>query len=182
MGTKGRRDRIDEFVERVVGEWPDIDPQVEAAVDRMGKITRHLDRSLAEHVGEHGLNAGEFKVLIRLRLAGPPHRLSPGEISRSLELSTGAMTNRLDGLESSGMVVRLPDPSDRRGVLVELTATGKDVIDRAIVAQAAREATHLGVLTEREMTTLNDLLRKLVLSFESRHDHATVGRAAGRSA
>jgi DNA-binding MarR family transcriptional regulator len=182
MGAKGQRDKIDEFVERVVGEWPSIDPQVEAAVDRMGKITHHLDRSLAEHVGEHGLNAGEFKVLTRLRLAGPPHRLSPGEISRHLDLSTGAMTNRLDGLEGSGMVVRRPDPSDRRGVLVELTPTGREVLDRAIVAQAAREATHLSVLTEREKATLNDLLRKLVLSFESRHDHAGERVNAERSA
>src|SRR5437867_2810787 len=107
-GDQVDRDRIDEFVEHVVQQWPAIDPQVEAAVDRIDKINRYLDKALADHVGEHGINTGEFRTLLRLRLAGPPHRLSPGEISRHLDLSTGAMTNRLDGLEGAGLVVRRP--------------------------------------------------------------------------
>ena len=159
------RDPIDEFVEHVAVEWPQIDIQVEAAVDRVGKIHKMLDRSLAETLVGFGINPGEFKLLVRLRSTGPPHRLSPGELSRVLDLSTGAMTNRLDGLEQAGLVARRPDPADRRGIIVDLTPKGKDLIDRAIVAQAAKEADHLSVLNEAEKRKLNDLLRKVVLSF-----------------
>ena len=49
-----------------------------------------------------------------------------------MELSSGAMTNRLDGLEQTGFIRRLPDPNDRRGIQVELTDQGRRIYEDAV--------------------------------------------------
>ena len=50
------------------------------------------------------------------------------------------MTNRLDRLEAEELIRRLPDPDDRRGVIVELTPKGRNIWQRAVGAQAAKES------------------------------------------
>ena len=76
------------------------------------------------------------------------------------------MTARLDRLEERGFIRRLPDPDDRRGVLVELTETGLEAYFAAVGVQAAKEASIAEPLTEREREQLNGLLRKVIVGFE----------------
>ena len=85
-----------------------------------------------------------------------------------MELSSGAMTNRLDRLEQAGYVRRLPDPDDRRGVVVELTDHGRETYRSAVGVQAKKEALMAAALSPREQTQLNSLLRRLMLEFERR--------------
>ena len=66
------------------------------------------------------------------------------------------------------MIRRLPDPDDRRGVQVELTAKGKGTWEDAVTAQAKKEAVVASALTEREKEQLTKLLRKLMLEYEKR--------------
>ena len=108
-----------------------------------------------------------WQVLTSLRLV-PGHRSSPGELAGDLELSSGAMTSRLDRLEKEGFVRRLPDPDDRRGVVVELTDEGRKAWDTAASVQGRKEAFFASALTKPEQKQLNDLLRKLMLAFEAR--------------
>jgi DNA-binding MarR family transcriptional regulator len=79
-------------------------------------------------------------------------------------LTSGAMTHRIDRLEILGLVERKPDPNDRRGIQVGLTAKGLAVIDRAIDAHLSNESRILNQLARQEQRLLGDLLRKLVLS------------------
>jgi DNA-binding MarR family transcriptional regulator len=67
-------------------------------------------------------------------------------------------------------VKRLPDPNDRRGVLIELTKTGQEKWLDTTGAGAAREALIASALTEREKKELNALLRRLMLEFEKSED------------
>ena len=161
------RDLVDDHVERAVREMPATDPAVEAILARIDKLDRYLDKSMSEMLARYALTEGEYKVLVKLRLAGAPYQLSPGELSDQLMLSTGAMTNRLDRLEEDGLVARLPEPRDRRGVLVELTPSGHERLVAAVEEQAAKEIGLLDVLDEGEKAELNHLLRKLMLRFES---------------
>jgi DNA-binding MarR family transcriptional regulator len=87
-----------------------------------------------------------------------------------MELSSGAITNRLDRLEQAGLIRRLPDPDDRRGVLVELTAKGRRTYQKAVGAAAKKEALVAAALTEREKKQLNALLRRMMLEFERREN------------
>ena len=160
------RDHIDCFIEE--HHFPGIDLEVEAMVDRINGLRRRFHRMLDETLIEFGLNPGEWKALNQLRLAKPPHRHSIGQLAAWAELSSGAMTNRIDRLENAGLVKRVPDPNDRRGVLVELTDAGHEVWEDALRAGAANEALVAAALTADEKRQLNSLLRRLMLEFERR--------------
>ena len=93
--------------------------------------------------GVLGLGLWAFDVLATLRRQGPPFRLNPRELVRSTMLTSGAMTNRLDRLETQGLLRREADPGDRRGVRVVLTKRGLKLVDQAIEAKL-REAMKTG--------------------------------------
>ena len=136
----------------------------------MNGLSRRFKRTLNETIAEHGLSYEEWDVLGALRRAGPPFRRSAGELAKISDLSSGAMTSRLDRLEKAGLVKRLPDPNDRRGVLVELTKTGEQKWLDSAGSGAAREVLITSALTEREKKELNGLLRRLMLEFEKGED------------
>lgn len=163
---RGPQDSVDASIDDFVARFPVIDPHVEGVVSRIAAIGKHISRSFDETLAGHGLNMGEYRLLIRLasRAGGEP--MSAGELSKAQLLSSGAMTNRLDRLEAAGLVRRIRDPRDRRGVLVELTAAGRTRIDHAVAEQAAKEIDVLSALSRSDLATLNKLLRKVLLSVE----------------
>jgi DNA-binding MarR family transcriptional regulator len=161
------RDHVDEFVAQLEDWLPDLDLEVEAAVERIQSISRRLKREMDATLAEHGLTMGEWRVLMTL-YKDEQNRRSPGALADECEVSSGAMTNRVDRLEADGLVRRLPDPDDRRGVIVEMTEQGRRKLDAATNAQARREASIASALTDREKKQLNALLRKLMLAFEQR--------------
>ena len=77
-------------------------------------------------------------------------------------ISPAGMTNRLNRLEASGLVVRRPDPEDRRGSLVELTAAGRVTADRAIEDLVAAENELFRELSATERQRLDRILDKLI--------------------
>ena len=160
------RDHVDRFLETIGGELPGLDLTVEGIVDRIMGLGRRIRRMMEETLTERALTWGEYKVLGLLKQAGPPYRRSPGYLAVHAELSSGAMTNRLDGLEAAGLIRRLPDPSDRRGIQVELTAAGHAAYEDSASAQAAKESLIASALNEKEKEQLNDLLRRLMLAAE----------------
>jgi DNA-binding MarR family transcriptional regulator len=145
-----------------LGRWPELDPEVEGIVSRVCTASQWLDRSARETASRLGLTKEEFKVLLAL---DDGHR-SHGALCRELGVSTGAMTNRLDKLERSGLVARSPDPRDRRGVQLELTDAGGSVLDKTINVGARRERELLSLLSASDRRQLNRLLKKLVVSLE----------------
>jgi DNA-binding MarR family transcriptional regulator len=170
------QDHVDRFLESVARELPELDLAVEGIVDRIMGLGRRLKRMLEETLEANGLSHGEWQVLGALRLAGPPYRRSPGQLCERCELSSAAMTNRLDRLEAAGFVRRLPNPTDRRALQVELTDEGRRVWQEAVGAQAAKEGLVASALDAREQERLNDLLRRLMLAFE-RIEEGTSGKA-----
>ncbi len=142
-----------------------------AVVGRISRASRYIERALQATYASFDLNTGEFDVLATLRRQGVPYHLSPTELLRALMLSSGAMTNRIDRLEAMELVVRGGDPTDRRGVLVALTAKGQQVVEAALVAHVVSEERLLASLSGPERELLASLLRKLLLSLE--------GNAAG---
>jgi DNA-binding MarR family transcriptional regulator len=163
------RDHVDRFLDEIRTELPaDLDLEVEGIVDRINGINWRIRKMLDETLDQYDLTSGDWKVLCSLRWKGKPHRRSAGDLARIADLSSGAMTNRLDQLEQAGLVKRLADPDDRRGVLVELTPKGLRLHREAIGVQAEKEAMLAEALTDRETTQLNELLRRVMLVLEER--------------
>src|SRR5947199_85334 len=155
-------DHIDAFLESLRDELPELDLEVEGIVDRITGLSRRIKRMMEETLADHELTWGEWKTLgFLLRKCRPTHRSSPGRLAEYAELSSGAMTNRLDRLEEAGLVRRLRDPDDRRGIQVELTPAGRKAYEQATTTQAAKEALVASALNDREKKELNALLRRM---------------------
>jgi DNA-binding MarR family transcriptional regulator len=157
------RDHIDKFLEQIREDLPELDLEVEGIVDRINGLTKRFHRQLDDTLAEFGLTAGEWQVLGALHRGGSR---SPGRLAELFELSSGAMTNRLDRLEEQKLIKRSPDPDDRRGVKIELTAAGRKRYKQTVNTQAGKEALVARALTAREQQQLNGLLRKLMVAFE----------------
>ena len=158
---------IDE-IDRIVAQWneqrPDLDVSPTHTLQRITRLGLLQAVSFARVFAPYGVSFGEYLVLAALRRAGPPYQMNPTQLFGSVILSSGAMTNRLDGLEQLGLVERLPDPNDRRGRLVALTDKGRALVDAAVIDHLANEERLLGALDAAEREQLAGLLRKLLLS------------------
>jgi DNA-binding MarR family transcriptional regulator len=157
METTDLIDRMNEAWRR---ERPDLDPSPLEVVGRVLVIARHLEKSVETTLKRYELTLSQFDILATLRRQGPGGRLTPKQLMRSVMLSSGGMTNRLDSLERAGLVERRADPGDRRGVVVGLTAKGRRLIDAATAARFAEAADSVPPLTASELQTLGRLLRK----------------------
>jgi DNA-binding MarR family transcriptional regulator len=156
------QDWVEQLVERWSALASDLDFEPYLVTGRISRIATHLARRQGEVFGRYGLNRGEVGVLSALRTAGPPHRLSPTKLFKGLMLSSAGMTSLLDRLQERRLVTRSSDPSDRRGVLVELTSKGRELVDEVVAANTAREKELVAGLNSAEAASLADLLQKLL--------------------
>ncbi len=157
------QDGVDLILEQWRRERPDLDATPLAVIGRVSRLSRELELRLEPVFARHGLEAGLYDVLATLRRAGAPYLVRPSELAASLMLTASGMTKRLDRLEQAGLVARHPDPADRRGVLIELTPAGRQVIDSTATEHVANESNLLSALSRAERQQLASLLRKLLL-------------------
>ena len=160
------RDEVDMIVEAWGRARPDLDLGPIEVFSRIGRLGHHLDRARRTAFAEHSVEPWEFDVLAALRRAGSPYQLSPGRLIKETLVTSGTMTNRVDRLVERGLVERLPDPSDRRGVIVQLTAAGRKTVDGALESLLAHERDLLTSLPESDRTRLAALLKALTAPFE----------------
>ncbi len=158
-------DTLDGMLKIWAREIPALDPLTEGIVERIQMLAHDFDASLAETLRTFDLDLRSYHLLGRLRSMGAPYRRSPGQLAGDMRLSSGAMTNRLDRMEAAGLIRRLPDPADRRGILVEPTELGHSTWDRTVDVQAQREALLASVLEPADREQLHRLLRRLMRAF-----------------
>lgn len=127
-------------------------------------LHRSFSRDATKALEPLELELWEYDVLSALRRQGQPFALAASRLALETDLSTGAMTNRIDRLETRGLVRRLPDKLDRRGVLVRLTSQGQKVIDTAIQCRLDAARNSLQALSPAEQKQLANLLRTVILS------------------
>jgi len=162
----GAKDWTDSVLERLAGVQPDLDVGAYQVTARISRIGQHIARHQETVFGGFGLNRGDVGVLSALRIAGPPHRLSPTQLFKGLMMSSAGITSRLDRLEKRGFVRRTRDPNDRRGVLVELTADGQSTLDEAVKSNTRAEHDLVAALGSSELGALTGLLKKLLSGLE----------------
>lgn len=160
------QDAIDRLLKQWKHERPDLDATPMGVVGRVLRLSLMLQARVEAVLKPLGLSLWQFDVLVTLRRNGEPYRMSPTALMHDVMLSSGAMTNRIDKLESMQLVQRLPDPDDRRGVLIELTEKGLALAERAIAVRfdEAREA--VALLAPKERKAMEATLRTLILGLE----------------
>ncbi|WP_040773017.1 MarR family winged helix-turn-helix transcriptional regulator [Nocardia pneumoniae] len=154
-----------ERIDQLVGQWaaqrPDLDLKAMALAVRLLTVGQLIDARINGLAAEYGLHRSEGDVLFTLRRAGAPFRLTPTQLAESLMVTTGTMTNRLDRLQGRGLITRVPNPDDRRGVIVELTPAGLELVEAAVTRHVANESDMLSVLDDHdraELTRITDAL------------------------
>jgi DNA-binding MarR family transcriptional regulator len=163
-------DKVDQILRQWAHERPDLDTSPMGVLGRIMRASRHVDRELATVYKHEGLDFGLFDVLATLRRSGAPYRLSPTALNEWCMVTSGGMTARLDRLEEAGLIVRRPDPDDRRALLVELSPTGFAVIDKLLAAHLASEERLLASLSPEDREQLATLLRQVLIPLESAAD------------
>jgi DNA-binding MarR family transcriptional regulator len=160
----------DDTTDRMLSGWdearPDLGVGTLQVTARLSRIGAHLARRQEDVFGRFGLGRGEVGTLSALRIAGPPYQLSPTHLAKGLMLSSAGVTSRIDRLERRGLVRRLDDPNDRRGVLIELTDAGLEIVDAAVAANTANDRELLARLEPDEIAQLEGILRKLLGGLE----------------
>jgi DNA-binding MarR family transcriptional regulator len=166
----GQQDFVDTMIE-VIGRWHGSwqDPEIaesKALAYRVRRLAHRLDTDLKRELAPYGIELWELELLACLLRAEPDHRLSAGTLLTQLQLTSGAITNRVRRLELNGWVTRDLDPDDRRSVLVTLTPAGKK---RALEVFSAKTDTWhapLSALSPADQRRLNDDLRTVLLALE----------------
>jgi DNA-binding MarR family transcriptional regulator len=155
------QDGIDERRAQWAAELPEVDTRGMAILGRARWITLTAHPPIEAIFKAHGLDSGEADVLFSLLRSGPPYRLRPTELFRSLMISSGGLTDRLNRLTKAGLIRRASAEGDGRSLPVELTEEGIARAREAFREDMAIEAAMLEGLTEDEQVRLADLLRKL---------------------
>lgn len=160
-------DHVDFVVEQWASAMPELDASSMAVFGRMLRIMKHLTKTRAEALAPFGFRDGEFDVLATLRRAGAPYRLSPTQLYKSLLVTSGAMTNRLNRLEEVGSIVRVADPDDKRSMLVALSEQGLAKIEQALLVHTQTQNSLLETLDASQQTQLKTLLSQLLVATEA---------------
>lgn len=161
-----------DYVDHALAQWarerPDLDASVLGILNRVLRLATHIRKRDEQLLKAHGLQPWAYDVLSVLRRQGPPYALTPTKLREATLLTSGGMTNRLDRLEAEGWIERSPDPADRRGVRVRLSAQGRRMVDRMLELRLESAAALLEPLRAADRRMLARLLRELLLPLSVR--------------
>lgn len=154
--------------DRIIAEWklerPGLFQEGTALVGRIRRLALHMESALVAGFKRFGLSHSDYDVLSTLRRRGT--RVSQKELMNAVLRTSGTLTFRIDSLEKRGLVQRIPDPADRRGMLVVLTDKGRKLYDRAQPSHTANKEIIFAPLGDAEREQLAAIMRHLLLCFE----------------
>jgi DNA-binding MarR family transcriptional regulator len=134
-----------------------------------------VDRALRHHK----LSRAGREALAVIEGAGKP--LSPTAIAQRLIVTTASVTSLLDTLQGRGLVVRQPDPRDRRGLLVALTPAGRALVQEFLPQVVALQTEAMAGLSEPQRQQLMKLLSTVRAGITAVDAEAVVRDAPPRS-
>lgn len=155
-------DEVDDLIVAWERERPDLPLAPMKIWSRIHRLALHLAGARRASFAENGIEVWEFDVLAALRKAGEPYRMTPGQLVKETHVTSGTMTNRVDRLVERGLVTREIHPDDGRGVIVELTPQGRELVDAALTRLLEAEAALLHGLSQAEQMRLEKALRVLL--------------------
>jgi DNA-binding MarR family transcriptional regulator len=126
--------------------------QLSDAVREMQRATDAVDQAAADRLGINRTDARCLDIL------HGPEPMTAGQLAEQAGLSPGAVTTVLDRLERRGFVRRLPDASDRRRVLVELTPEIV-ALSTELYGPMAEAAKELERYSDHDLRVLRDFAR-----------------------
>ena len=102
----------------------DLSEEIVITLRQINRAMSIYSKSLDKH---YGLTSPQLLILHELFQAD---QIVIGEIARKISLSQATVTDIIDRLEIKGLVTRTKNNLDRRQVLIKITSTGKDIINK----------------------------------------------------
>ncbi|MFD1327086.1 MarR family winged helix-turn-helix transcriptional regulator [Mycoplana ramosa] len=124
----------------------------------MFKLYHQVSRLVNECMMDEGVSLARSKFLLLLSCQGPQRST---DIASALGFAPRTVTEAIDGLERDKLVVREPDPTDRRAKIVSITETGLAIINAAQQPQHKTIEAIFTALTEEQKDQLAEILRCL---------------------
>ncbi|HKS45445.1 MAG TPA: MarR family transcriptional regulator [Amycolatopsis sp.] len=177
MATASSSDSVGADLDRWIAQMPEgVDPGIEAARQRIGRISRQFGQVLARAAARHELSVGDWEALSVLRRSGPPYVRTPKQLAETLGITSGTVSVRIDRLIRAGLAEPVSS-ADGRSRPVGLTRKGRQRWSAATKERTSYEQRIFsGALTSEQLAELNPLLTALLARFEeefgpaSRHD------------
>lgn len=138
------------------------DETVQRVVTALSRVHKRLDNFYREQLADLELQRGDWGVLQELALQGPDGCSTPSRLADVNGVSPSTMTHRLDLLAERGLVERAVDPANRTRSKVQLTRTGRQLFNHAVLEADMVESEVLAPLDEHDQRVLADLLEKLL--------------------
>ncbi len=166
-------DAVRRVAERYQEEFSSVEPAAIEVALMVAWAQSSMASAAAPFQEEFGLSAARFTVL-RLLHQTAGRRLPMNEIAAGLYVTPTNVTKLVAGLEHDGLVVRVPEPADRRVVLVELTAEGERRLAMMLPRYLEHTVNFWRGLTTTEHKIISHLLAKLRLSLTARPNMAAL--------
>jgi len=161
---------VPDRTDRVIHQWakirPDLDVSSVGIIGRLVRLRAIIDEEQEAVFAGHGISNPTFTTLVTLVRINQPGGISQRRLADEMGLTPGTVSARVDRLVADGLVIRAPDPADKRGSLVTLASRGRDLFEAVVPAHLANQVRLIGSLTPDEQATLAGLLRKLLVAFE----------------
>ncbi|MDO4644100.1 MAG: MarR family transcriptional regulator [Cardiobacteriaceae bacterium] len=160
--SQTEKDALDHIVAQWQKELPEIDAAPMAVFGRLKRCVLFGESRIESIFNQYGLCRPDFDVLATLRRSGSPYCLTPTSLFNSMMITSGTMTSRLQKMEKHGWITRIPNPDDARSMLVQLTDSGKELIEKVVYPHVENEKRILSALSEDQQRQLNEGLTALL--------------------
>lgn len=171
---------IHEITRQWRAERPDLDLRnflLQIYLQRIGRIIESRFGKMC--VRHFGVRAQDMRLLFALRRGGAPFSKRPTDLFKATLVTSGAITKQVDRLANKKLVRRLPDPDYRGGFLVQLTAKGLNVIDRAstIIATESFIGPAMAAMKPGERDAAEQFCLRLIATLEKGSAPPETGRS-----
>ncbi|QUM76760.1 MarR family transcriptional regulator [Moritella sp. 24] len=153
---------INEILEAMGEHWPECAGTVSPALLRLLRVSNLFHHQMETHVQDYDLQRAEFSVLSTLRRSPVPYCLSPTSLYQSMIFSSGGLTKVLNRLTQAELIERIDNPDDKRSKLVQLTSTGKELIEAVMPRLHQKERNVLDVLSADELQQLDSFMQRIL--------------------
>ena len=164
--TTEPHDSVNAIVEGWRAVRDDLDVSPLEVIARLTRLRAIVEQRVEAVLTERGLTSAGFSALAAIsRLAGADG-VTQARLMQELRLTSGTISVRIDRLVADGLAERHPDPDDRRGTRITLTAAGREAFESAAPVHLANERLLLAALSPEEQRALASLLRRLLIDLE----------------
>jgi MarR family transcriptional regulator, organic hydroperoxide resistance regulator len=158
------RRRLDRYVTKtsplIISKFTELEESIGYMVRN---AHRAYDRVLSEALSKHKILTGQWSLL---RVLWHEDNLSQIEVAKRMKIERASLTIMLNTVEKAGLIIRHVDPQDRRKQRISLTRKGRALQAVLVPIGMSVNGVALTGLSEREISTLRSLLRRVIENLE----------------